>query len=355
MDEPVILLLLAVLSAALVAVVRFWAIHSHLIDQPNHRSSHSVPTPRGGGLGIVAAFLLSLAYLVLSDHLNADVFLAFFGGGLLVAGIGYWDDRHDLSAKVRLLGHFIAAVWAVIWIGGISQLELGFTTLDWGLIGNIVSVLGIVWLLNLYNFMDGIDGIAASEAVFVAGVGGLLLLNAGAKGLGLTSLALAAACAGFLFWNWPPARIFMGDVGSGFLGYSLAVLLLISDRETSVSLWVWVLLMSVFVVDATVTLLRRLLRGEKVYEAHRSHAYQHATTIYGSHLKITLSIAGLNVLWLAPLAVAVWHWADWAVLFTVLGLFPLLLLALRFQAGVEQPSQKPHAPGQANNVTTAVH
>ena len=147
----------------------------------------------------------------------------------------------------------------------------------------------------------------------------------------------------------------MGDVGSGFLGYSLAVLLITSDRETSVSLWVWVLLLSVFVVDATVTLLRRLLRGEKVYEAHRSHAYQHATTIYGSHLKITLSIAGLNLLWLAPLAVAVWYWPNWAVLFTALGLFPLLLLALRFQAGVEQPPQKPHAPSQANNVTTAVH
>jgi len=301
------------------------------------------------------AFLLSLIYLVVSDHLNADAFFALFGGGLLVAGIGYWDDRHDLSAKVRLLGHFIAAVWAVTWVGGIPQLELGFATFDWGLLGYIVSVLGIVWLLNLYNFMDGIDGIAASEAIFVAGVGGLLLWGAGAKGLALTSLTLAAACAGFLFWNWPPAKIFMGDVGSGFLGYSLAVLLLISDRETSVSLWVWVLLLSVFVVDATVTLLRRLLRGEKVHEAHRSHAYQHATTIYGSHLKITLSIAGLNLFLLAPLAVAVWHWSDWTVLFTALGLFPLLLLALRFQAGVEQPPQQPHSPGQANNVTTAVH
>lgn len=345
---------IVIISAALTGWVRHYALRNHLLDLPNQRSSHSIPTPRGGGLAIVAAFLLSLVYLVLSDHLNVDVFLAFFGGSLLVAGIGYWDDRHDLSAKVRLLGHFIAAVWAVIWIGGISQLELGFATLDWGVLGNFVSVLGIVWLLNFYNFMDGIDGIAASEAVFAAGAGGLLLLNAGAEGLALVSLALAAACVGFLFWNWPPAKIFMGDVGSGFLGYSLAVLVIVSNRETSVSLWVWLLLLSVFVVDATVTLLRRLLRGEKVYEAHRSHAYQHATTIYESHLKVTLTIAGLNVLWLAPLAMATWRWVDWAVLFTALGLFSLLLLALRFQAGIEQPPQEPLSPSKTNNVTTAL-
>lgn len=347
--------LVVVLACFFTWIVYRCALRNHWLDHPNQRSSHSIPTPRGGGLAIIAAFLLSLGYLVLSDHLSADAFLAFFGGGTLVASIGYWDDRHDLSAKARLLGHFTAAAWAVICIGGIPHLDMGFATLEWGFMGNIVSVLGIVWLLNLYNFMDGIDGIAASEAVFAAGVGGLLLLSAGAEGLALTSLALAAACSGFLFWNWPPAKIFMGDVGSGFLGYSLAVLLIISDRETRVSLWVWVLLLSVFAVDSTVTLLRRLLRGEKVYEAHRSHAYQHATTIYGSHFKITASIVGLNLLWLAPLAVAVWHWPDWAILFTIVGLLPLLLLALRFQAGVEPPLKKPHSSGQANNVTTALH
>lgn len=347
------LVLVGLISAGLTGWVRRYALRSHLLDTPNQRSSHSVPTPRGGGLAIAIAFLLALLYLLLSDQLDKSIFLALAGGGVLIAGIGYWDDRYNLSAKIRLLGHFSAAVWAVSWIGGIQSLDLGFAVWKWGWLGYIVSLLGIVWLLNLYNFMDGIDGLAASEAIFAASIGGLLLLNAGADGLAQTSLSLAAACAGFLCWNWPPAKIFMGDVGSGFLGYTLAVLLLASDRQTSVSLWAWLLLLSVFAVDATITLLRRLLRGEKVSEAHRSHAYQHATIIYGSHLKVMLATVAINLIWLAPLTIAAWRWTQWAVLFTVLGIFPLLLLVLRFQAGIEQPPQKPASPEQTNNITTA--
>lgn len=321
-------------SAMLTGRLRRYALRKRLLDLPNERSSHSVPTPRGGGLAIVVSFLLALSYLLLSGQLKADTFLAFAGGGVLVAAIGYWDDRHDLPAKIRLVGHFAAAIWATAWIDGIPSLDLGFATLHWGWTGYVISVLGIVWLLNLYNFMDGIDGLAASEAIFVAGVGGVFLLNAGAEGLGLTSLGLAAACVGFLLWNWPPAKIFMGDVGSGFLGYVLAVLAIAGNHKTDVSLWVWLLLLGVFVVDATVTLLRRVLRGEKVYAAHRSHAYQHATTIYDSHVKVTLAVNGINIFLLLPLTVAVWHWPDLLLLFVGSALVLLLGLALRLRAGI---------------------
>ncbi len=322
-------------STILTGWARYYALRNNLIDQPNQRSSHSVPTPRGGGLAIVVSFLLALSHFALLGQLETNTFLAFAGGGALVAAIGYWDDRYGLSAKIRLVGHFAAAIWATAWIDGIPSLDLGFATIHWGWTGYIISILGIVWLLNLYNFMDGIDGLAASEAVFVAGVGGIFLLNAGVEGLGLISLSLAAACVGFLYWNWPPAKIFMGDVGSGFLGYVLAVLAIVSNHKTDVSLWVWLLLLCVFVVDATVTLLRRLLRGEKVYEAHRSHAYQHITTLLGSHLKVTLGVAGINFLGLLPLALITWNWPSTALVTISIAVVLLTAMALRFNAGVK--------------------
>src|SRR5690606_7293985 len=136
---------------------------------------------------------------------------------------------------------------------------------------------GIVWMINLYNFMDGIDGIAATETVMVCALAGILLLASGASIIAWTAWALAAACLGFLRWNWAPAQIFMGDVGSGFLGYCIAMLAIVSSREGSFPLWVWLILLGAFVVDAGVTLLRRMKQRLKWYEAHHSHAYQHAT------------------------------------------------------------------------------
>lgn len=323
-----------VCSTILTGRVRRYAIRHQLLDKPNYRSSHARPTPRGGGVAVVVVFLLALGYLLLSDQVTLKEFLALGAGGAFVAGMGYLDDHYDLSPLLRLLGHFAVAVWAVVWTGGIPQLDLGFATWDWGWVGHIVSVIGVVWMLNLYNFMDGIDGIAASEAVFVAGVGGLLLMHEGADGLALASLALAAACMGFLFWNWPPAKIFMGDVCSGFLGYVLAVLMIVSNHKTDVSLWVWLLLLGVFVIDATITVIRRLLRREKVYEAHRSHAYQQVTIRLQSHLKVTRGVIGINVLLLAPLALWVWQTPDLAVPITAVTFLILAGTALQLGAGV---------------------
>ena len=322
-------------SASLTGLVRRYAIRNHLMDHPNSRSSHSIPTPRGGGLGIVVTFTLALIYFVLSNQLEVKIFLALAGGGGLVAVIAYWDDHQSLSVKTRIPGYFVAAVWATMWINGIPHLDMGVTIWNWGWLGHIVSILGIMWLLNLYNFMDGIDGFASSEAIFASGIGGILLLEAGEKGLGLTSLALAAACVGFLSWNWPPAKIFMGDVGSIFLGYVLGVLAIVSDQKSDVSLWIWLILLSVFIVDATVTLLRRLLQGEKVYEAHRSHAYQHATTVVDSHLKVTLSVIGINLLILVPLALIALNWPKASLLAAGTAIKLLTITALHFDAGIE--------------------
>lgn len=326
-------------SFALVGFVRMWAVRSQLLDIPNNRSSHSTPTPRGGGLAVVVTFLLSVTFLTLSGQLPLNVSIAFIGGGGLVAAIGYQDDRRGLPAKNRLFGYLLAAIWATGWTGGIPRLNLGFVTWEWGWVGYLVSILAIMWMLNLFNFMDGIDGIAASEAGFAAGAGGIFLLAAGTTGLALTALALAAACIGFLFWNWPPAKIFLGDVGSVFLGYVLAVLAIVSDQQTNVPVWIWLLLLSVFIVDATVTLLRRLVRRTKVFQAHRCHAYQHATTLLGSHLKVTTSVIAINCFGLFPLAVITLNWPATALLTTGVAVIGLSILALYFRAGIDIQSE----------------
>lgn len=177
--------------------------------------------------------------------------------------------------------------------------------LDLGLLGSVLAAFYLVWLLNLYNFMDGIDGIASVEAISVCLGGALLFLFVGEFKVAQVTLVLAAAVMGFLFWNFPSARIFMGDAGSGFLGIVLGIQSLQAAWIAPQLLWSWIILLGVFIVDATFTLLRRLIRGEKVYEAHRSHAYQFASRHYGRHLPVTLAVFAINFVWLLPFAVLV--------------------------------------------------
>ena len=209
--------------------------------------------------------------------------------------------------------------------GRTESVRIGGHIVHLGWAGTVLATLGIVWFLNLFNFMDGIDGIAASEAIFVAAGGALL--SPGAAGVAAAGSVFAACCGGFLLWNWPPAKIFLGDVGSGYLGYVIAVLALAATHDNPVAGWVWLILGGVFFVDATLTLLRRLRRGERVYQAHRSHAYQHLARRWGSHLRVTVAVLMVNVGWLLPCAaLAAWHPAYAAVV-AALAFVPLVALA----------------------------
>jgi Fuc2NAc and GlcNAc transferase len=189
-----------------------------------------------------------------------------------------------------------------------------------------LGAVGLVWLLNLYNFMDGIDAIAGAEAVCVA-LGALLLGGAA------TWLLLAAAAGGFLLLNWPPARIFMGDVGSGFLGFALGVLAVDAAAWELVPLASSAILLGVFLVDATVTLVHRWLRGERLAQAHRSHAYQHAARRLGGHRPVVLAVVALNLVWLLPWAWAAKAWPAWSMAAVAAALGPLVLLAWGLGAG----------------------
>jgi len=328
-----LLLSAGVVSALLTGLVRRYALARSILDVPNARSSHSAPTPRGGGVAIVAATLAGLPVLAATGALPWPVLWAIAGAGGIVALVGFLDDHGHIAARWRLLAHFAAAAWALGWLGGAPPLLLFGTQIDPGWIGAALAAVYLVWLLNLYNFMDGIDGIASVEAIAVGVGGALLYALTGQQGLAMAPLVLAAAAAGFLLWNFPPARIFMGDAGSGFLGIVLGVLSLQAAWLAPQLLWSWVILLGVFVVDATLTLLRRLLRGEKVYEAHRSHAYQHASRRFGRHLSVTLAVAAIDLLWLLPIAIWVGAGGLDGLLGVALAYLPLVALALKFRAG----------------------
>lgn len=321
------------ISFALTYLLRRYALHKSLLDIPNGRSSHSVPTPRGGGVAIVVSFLMALALLFSEGVLTAAVFLALGGAGLAIAALGFLDDHGHIAARWRLLGHFASALWALFWLGGLPPVDVFGSALDIGWIGQVLTAFYLVWMLNLYNFMDGIDGIASLEAVCVCISAAAIYVMGGFYDLIWLPLLLAAAVVGFLFWNFPPAKIFMGDAGSGFLGIMLGLLSLQAGWISSQLLWAWLILLGVFIVDATVTLIRRLVRGDKIYEAHRSHAYQFASRRYGKHLPVTSAVGVINLFWLLPVALCVTQFGLEGAVGVIVAYIPLVILAVGFRAG----------------------
>ncbi|MFY0727862.1 MraY family glycosyltransferase [Pseudomonas sp. NFX15] len=329
----------ASVSFILTAVLRRYALARSIVDIPNARSSHSIPTPRGGGVAIVVAFLLALPFLAWAQLVTIPAVVALGGAGAMVAIIGFMDDHGHIAARWRLLGHFCAAVWSLFWLGGFPQIIVFGMTLDLSWFGVILAAFYLVWMLNLYNFMDGIDGIASIEAITACLGACLLYWLSGYESLMWVPITLSMAVSGFLFWNFPPARIFMGDAGSGFLGVVLGILSIQAAWTAPELLWAWLILLGVFVVDATFTLVRRLIRGDKVYEAHRSHAYQFASRKYRKHLPVTLAVGGLNVLWLLPIALSVIEFGVDGALGLVVAYIPLVILAIKFHAGEIEEKQ----------------
>ncbi len=305
------------------------------MDIPNERSSHITPTPRGGGIAFVSTSLIGFLILLLNDALNRTELLSLCCAGVIVAIAGHLDDRQKISgATVRLVLHAISAIILIVGVGIPAQISLFDRTVNTGIVGSILGVIYLVWLLNLFNFMDGTDGIAASEAIFIALAGAFLnyhvLSHANHSD---AAIVLAASTFGFLLYNWSPAKIFMGDVGSGYLGIVVGGLSLMAAKQQHELLWVWIILLAVFVSDATITLIRRLARKQKPHVAHRSHAYQHLAIRFNSHAKVSLIVLAINIVWLLPIAFLV---ADNQIPGTtgvVIAYVPLLIAALILGAG----------------------
>ena len=271
----------------------------------------------------------------LGGHLQGYENLAqAFWGTLLVAGVGLVDDFRHLSVKIRTTLYLLASIWCVYAIG-FPVLDLPALQLDLGWVGLLGGTIYLTALLNLYNFMDGIDGLAAAEAVFVILGASLLAFINSTESMPVPVL-LAAACGGFLVINWPRARLFMGDTGSGFLGIWLGIFSLF---YTDISLWSWLILLAWFLSDSGLTLFMRWVNGEKIHEAHNLHAYQYMTRRLGGERTLCI-ILTTNIFWLFPFAFLANSYREWGIILLLLASLPLTVYQYRQGAGQRVLSRK---------------
>lgn len=302
-------LLQASLGAVLIAfaaavfgtrLVLSWLRRKQIMDLPNERSSHALPTPRGGGLAVAPAALLGWAWVAATPGPQAGWAWVAVAGSLLLMATSWADDRHDLPAAPRFIAHAGVVTGALMALPPEALVFQGLLP-HWA--DRVVAGLGWLWFVNLYNFMDGIDGITGVETASL-GLGIAAVALAAGTLLGAVPLALACAAAalGFLLWNWHPAKVFLGDVGSVPLGFLLGGLLV--HLAAAGKLLPALILPAYYLADATITILRRAARGEKIWQAHRQHFYQRAVRGGKSHAQVALAVLGGNLVLIAAALMA---------------------------------------------------
>ncbi len=308
-------LYLHILFGTIMTMVAFavtWSMRRfvQIMDEPNHRSSHSKAIPRAGGVAIVITFFIGLTvtwFMGELDSIARPLLFGFVFSTLLISLISLVDDISERSALVKAFTHMIAVV--VVLYFGIVLDELSmpvFGDIKLGWLGYVISFCWILGLTNAYNFMDGLDGLAGGVAVIASLFFMIITFYEGSTFVYIISYSLLAGALGFLFLNYPPAKIILGDVGAAFLGFVFAVLAIIAARydESKTSFLVMPLLLFNFIYDTSFTFIRRLVKGEKVTEAHRTHLYQLLNRSGYSHLEVVLTqycmvfLQGLGALWL---------------------------------------------------------
>jgi len=306
-----------------------------MMDIPNDRSSHVVPTPRGGGAALILTFFVGLFAIYVKEVINDPMFLALILGGGFIAWIGWVDDKRGVDAKWRLLVQTIAAVFSLFLLKEVPELPLiaHLPVLEY--VAYIVAALAIIWSTNLFNFMDGINGLAGFETLTVSLGAAIILYISGEKLYSASLLLLSVSTLGFLIFNFPNAKIFMGDVGSSFLGFTMAIYAIGVSAEDVISPWSWVILYGYFVVDSTITLMTRMMTGQPWLKAHNLHAYQKWSRKTGSHTRVTLGIVALNVFWLFPFALLATEFYDYSALIALVALLPIAFWVIRSKAGVK--------------------
>ncbi len=319
--------MIAALFVTLLASILFCGLYLRLalrwqiMDRPNARSSHQLATPHGGGAAILLAFALGLLVTAIWYAPWAASYTVLAGVALLLMLLGIADDLWSLSVPLRFGVYGLGCVATALFL--LPLPVAGNALLDGVLV--LAVALAMLWLVNLYNFMDGIDGIAASQCLLACGAAALLSWYSGSRDYALFCLLLAASQLGFLVWNWPPARLFMGDAGSIPTGFLLAGLVLVGAVEGRLSLPCWLVLLAVFIVDASWTLLWRIATGQAFAQPHRLHAYQRLSAYWGSHLRVDLLLIGVFCGWLLPLAWLSEIYPRYAFLLVILAYVPLLL------------------------------
>jgi len=271
------------LSAVLTYIIKVYAARKNVLDIPNERSSHSMPTPKGGGLAIIVVFYIGLFYF--KENFDSRLFYALLCA-LPIAIISLLDDIFTLTSKIRFLIQSVSTGMALYFLKGVSSIDFMIFELH-GIWVNVLAFVAMVWLTNLYNFLDGIDGYAGSEAVIV-GLGIFIFFH---NPLGLV---IVAASLGFLIFNWHKASLFMGDVGSATLGFIFGVFVFYDTSEGNI--YIWLVLLSLFWFDATLTLIRRYKNGEIITQAHKKHAYQRLIQYGWPHDKVVLFAVAFNLI-----------------------------------------------------------
>ncbi len=316
----------AVLLITLAASVLFcWAylrlaLRWQILAMPNIRSSHRLPTPHGAGAPMLLAFTLGLVVAALWIAPWTAGYSLLAGVALVLMLLGIADDVWSLPVFTRFGAYALCCLVATLYLLPPRAQE---GALLYG-VAVVATALAMLWLVNLYNFMDGIDGIAASQCILAAVAAALLSLDGGASHYPLFCLLLAASQLGFLVWNWPPARLFMGDAGSIPTGFLLAGLALLGSVEGWLGISSWLILLAVFITDASWTLLWRIATGQPFTQAHRLHAYQRLSLRWGSHLRVDLLLGAIFCGWLLPLAWLAHSYPRYAVLLVILAYLPLL-------------------------------
>lgn len=309
--EIILLILIALLSCIFSFQIRNFAKKKSILDIPNARSSHSIPTPRGGGIAIILVWFVGLSYSFLTSEIEIKLFLAL-SSGILLFVTGLIDDVINLKPTIRIASQSITVGIALFFIGGIQSIDFGFFIFTNIWINTILAFVGLIWFINLFNFLDGIDGYATTETILIS-----LAFFAFFQDAFLLILAFSAL--GFLIWNWQPAKIFMGDAGSTVLGFTLGFFTLHYSQEYNISIFTLLIPSALFWFDASLTLFRRWRNSENLSEAHKKHAYQRLVQSGFSHQKVVLWSILLNVL-LFSLAWGAYSWPKLVMLFFVLAL-----------------------------------
>ncbi len=316
------LVLTMLLSTALCGLYLLLARRWQIVAAPNERSSHAQATPHGGGIGLLLALVVGLSQVGDWNMLWSGVYRWLVIGALALMVLGVLDDLVELSVRLRMaLYGLCCLVLATVLLNPLQPMwSLPVFACGVGLVA-----LALLWMINLYNFMDGIDGIAALQCILASVGAALLAWRSGADGAYISfCLLLAASHLGFLVWNWPPARLFMGDAGSVPTGFLLGGLAVLGAVRGYLHPTCWLVLLAVFISDASWTLCRRLFQGEVVTQAHRDHAYQRLSRHWHSHFRVDVLVLLINVLWLFPLAAAIQLWPSHAPIMVILAYLPLL-------------------------------
>jgi Fuc2NAc and GlcNAc transferase len=304
------------------------AISKKVLATPNHRTLHKIPIPKGGGIVFSILSVFSVLLVWWKSQLSDELLWVLVTGGLAASIFGFLDDIKNIRTSIKLIMQILLSGWTVFWLVGCEHILIDWVPSYLSL--PLISFL-LVWMINGYNFMDGIDGMAASGAVFVSlTIALVMFLTVGYTEIIYVFVFLATAVSGFLIFNWPKASIFMGDSGSIFLGYTFGVLLLFTVMSGDVSIWTWLVVFGYFLSDIIVTQIVRVILVKKWWHAHRSHAYQNLARITGSHLKVTRGVTIYNLFWILPLTIWSALVPEFALIAVFLAIVPATVVAFRY-------------------------